>query len=164
PGRGHADHPPVDRPARLGRRRQGHRDPLRLRAGAAHAGHHVSLRRARLDDHGVVGLRSGDLRLQLRRAGLAHRRALPGRLRERDAYGELERVIMEGDQGDHVVQEIHYDENHRVRETSAPGRGSTTASYDDFGRTNVVTAPDGVSTTANSFDPLTGTMGSFTTS
>jgi RHS repeat-associated protein len=53
-----------------------------------------------------------------------------------------------------VLQDITYDLDHRVASFGAPGRGTTLATHDAFGRLETLTDPLGVVTRAEETDPL----------
>ncbi|MGN6104310.1 MAG: RHS repeat-associated core domain-containing protein [Kofleriaceae bacterium] len=57
-----------------------------------------------------------------------------------------------------VLQDVAYDAEHRVVAIGAPGRGTTTAQYDRFGRLASMTDPVGVVTQVDDVDPVSDSV------
>jgi RHS repeat-associated protein len=57
-----------------------------------------------------------------------------------------------------VLQDVTYDADHRIATISAPGRGTTTPTYDAAGRVFAVTDPVGVVTSAQARDPVSDAL------
>lgn len=57
-----------------------------------------------------------------------------------------------------VMQEVTYDADHRITSTGAPGRGTTTAQYDAFGRLLSLTDPVGVVTQVDDLDSVSDSV------
>lgn len=57
-----------------------------------------------------------------------------------------------------VLQNITYDADHRIATIGAPGRGTTTATYDMLGRLAGLTDPTGVAVQVDSVDPVSDAL------
>ncbi|MGN6111283.1 MAG: RHS repeat-associated core domain-containing protein, partial [Kofleriaceae bacterium] len=77
----------------------------------------------------------------------------------RNDVGQVTRVTQLGPLMEPLLlQELTYDPERRIRTVSAPGRGTTTAQYDAFGRLVSVTDPIGVVTQVDEIDPVSDSV------
>jgi RHS repeat-associated protein len=78
---------------------------------------------------------------------------------DRNDAGQVTRVTQIDPRGAALVlQDVAYTTDHRVASVGAPGRGTTTMTYDDLGRLATVTDPTGVITSVNELDPLSDAL------
>lgn len=78
---------------------------------------------------------------------------------ERNQVGQVTRVTQFGPTMPALVlQEVGYNTEHRVTTVGAPGRGTTIATYDGFGRLSSMTDPVGVVTQVDETDPVSDSV------
>ncbi|WP_437972808.1 RHS repeat-associated core domain-containing protein [Sorangium sp. So ce295] len=78
---------------------------------------------------------------------------------ERDDFGRVTRASQAGPTGPIVLQEVAYDDDHRVASIGSPGAGTSFYTYDPVtGQLSTVTSPDGVVESVVGRDPITDAL------